>query len=329
MKFRFWCIGLFIVLAVVSFFSLTFQLDTPLQTAQQIIGNYDGSSKEQVILVSRIARVCVALLAGASLALSGLLMQLHYHNSLADPSLMGVTDGAALAVMVVLSFWPESTIFMRICASILGSFIAYGLIRIALTQLPGDKSAVTLPLVGLILSMILSSITTLLASYFGLAQSLTSWYNSRLYRVEWSDVRYFIFPLFISLLITFALRKQFNVYRHHPEVTIAIGMNRKVYALILQLLVVVLTGVTVGIIGRVAFVGLIVPHMARLIFHNRYEKLILIVPLMGATFVVAADYFSRWVNYPFETPIGIVFAMIGVPVFLWLIRKEKGHGYEV
>lgn len=94
--------------------------------------------------------------------------------------------------------------------------------------------------------------------------------------------------------------------------------------MILQALVVVLTGVTVAIAGRIAFVGLIVPHMARLVYGNRYEKLIIYVPLVGAVMVVAADYLGRYLNYPFETPVGIMFAMIGVPIFLWLIRSGKG-----
>lgn len=256
-------------------------------------------------------------------------MQLHYRNTLADPSLMGVNDGAALAVILILVFFSDASMPQRIIASIAGSFVAYLMIQVGLKKVRVHHSPLALPLVGLIVSMILGSLTTLIASYFNLSQSMTSWYSSRLYRVEWQQVRYFILPLLIAIVFIAVLRKQFTVYRYDHDLTVAIGMERKKFELILQALVVVLTGVTVAIAGRIAFVGLIVPHMARLVYGNRYEKLIIYVPLVGAVMVVAADYLGRYLNYPFETPVGIMFAMIGVPIFLWLIRSGKGGDYNV
>ena len=324
-----WLVLLLTTLTIVCFFSLTFDITAPWQTLMAVISNYDDTVKEQVILLSRISRVSVALFAGASLALSGLLMQLHYHNTLADPSLMGITDGSALAVVSMLAFFPESTIMMRIVASVAGSLGAYGLIQLGLKQVRAQRSPVALPLVGLILSMILGSLTTLIASYFTLSQSMTSWYSSRLYRVEWQHVRYFILPLLLALIVAVVLRRQFAVYRYDHDLAIAIGMERRVFESVLQAIVIVLTGVSVAIVGRIAFVGLIVPHIARLMFGNRYEKLVMIVPLLGAVLVVTADYTGRFLNYPFETPIGIMFALIGVPIFLWLIKTGKGQGYDV
>lgn len=324
-----WGAGLILLLLIVCFFSLTFEISEPCQTLLAVIKSYDSTVKEQVILLSRISRVSIALFAGSALALSGLLMQLHYRNTLADPSLMGVNDGAALAVILILVFFSDASMPQRIIASIAGASVAYLMIQVGLKKVRVHHSPLALPLVGLIVSMILGSLTTLIASYFNLSQSMTSWYSSRLYRVEWQQVRYFILPLLIAIVFIAVLRKQFTVYRYDHDLTVAIGMERKKFELILQALVVVLTGVTVAIAGRIAFVGLIVPHMARLVYGNRYEKLIIYVPLVGAVMVVAADYLGRYLNYPFETPVGIMFAMIGVPIFLWLIRSGKGGDYNV
>ncbi len=328
-KYLGWGAGLILLLVVVCFCSLTFELDEPWSTLQAVVKSYDATDKEQVILLSRIARVSVALFAGAALSLSGLLMQLHYHNTLADPSLMGVNDGASFAVVLMLAFFSDASMLQRITASIAGSFVAYLLIQMGLKKVRSHRSPVALPLIGLIVSMILGSLTTLVASYFNLSQSMTTWYSSRLYRVEWHQVRYFILPLLLALIFVVMLRKQFTVYRYNQDLTVAIGMERKKYAALLQGLVVVLTGVTVAIVGRIAFIGLIVPHMARLVVGNRYDKLVIFVPLLGAVLVVTADYAGRFLNYPFETPVGIMFAMIGVPIFLWLIKTGKGQSYHV
>lgn len=328
-KIYLWFSFLLSLLLIFGYLSLTFEIQQPWETFLKVLMSYDASEKAQVILLSRLSRVAVAIFAGASLSLGGLLMQLHYRNALADPSLMGVTDGSALAVVLLLAFVPESGMKGRIFASLLGSFVAYFLIRLALKKVENSNNPVALPLIGMILSMLLGSFTTLIASYFNLAQSMTSWYNSRLYRVDLVDVHYFLWPLCIAILLLFLFRKQLDVYRFPKETTISIGLNRKFYENMFLFLVVILTGVTVAIVGRIAFVGIIVPHMARLLFGNRYEQLILIVPLMGAGFVLVADYLSRWVNYPFETPVGVMFALIGVPVFLWLIRAGKEQSYEI
>ncbi|MTD41484.1 iron chelate uptake ABC transporter family permease subunit [Erwinia sp. CPCC 100877] len=307
-----------------SFLSLTFEMDQAFSVLKAALLHYDSANQNQVIMMSRLARVLVASLVGASLALSGFIMQLQYQNDLADPSLMGVSDGSALVIAVSMIFMNQLTTIERIIFSIFGSLLAYVFISYIFRMSFINQSQLSFPLIGIVVSMLLSSITTFLVSYYDLAQSVTSWYNSRLYRVSFEDVIYFlpVLLLLIGLLIIF--RKQMDVYAYGAEITVSLGMNRKRWVRLYSLAVVILTGVSVAIVGRLSFVGLIVPHMVKLVLGKRYSVTIFFVPIVGSLLVLISDYVSRFVNYPFETPVGVVIALIGVPVFLYLIRRGAG-----
>ncbi|WEV60406.1 iron ABC transporter permease [Streptococcaceae bacterium ESL0729] len=318
-------LGSLLILALflgLSFLSLSFEMDHTLETLQGMIFAYNPQNQNQLIILARIARLLVAFLVGASLALAGFIMQVQYQNDLADPSLMGVSDGSALAIVIGMIFFPQQAILMRIIFSILGSFMSYFFISYLYKALFWGKSRLNLPLIGIATSMLLSSLTSFLVAYFHLAQSVSSWYTSRLYRVSFFDVIYFLPVLLLALLLTIAFRRQIDIYAYGPQVTTSLGMNRKFWDKFFSLLVVILTGVSIAIVGRIAFVGLIIPHMVKLLFGRKYSQTVLFVPATGGIFLLTCDYLSRYINYPFETPIGLVLALIGVPVFLYLIRRR-------
>jgi iron complex transport system permease protein len=320
----FWGIGALCAFLLFSFLSLTFEMNQAFSVLKAALFHYDATDQNQVIMMSRLARVLVASLVGASLALSGFIMQLHYQNDLADPSLMGVSDGSALLIAVSMIFMPQLTTIERIIFSILGSFLAYGLVSVVNRMAFINQSQLSFPLIGIVVSMLLSSVTTFLVSFYNLAQSVSSWHNSRLYRVTFNDVIYFLPILLILIILLIIFRKQMDVYAYGEEITVSLGMNRKRWARFYSLVVVILTGVSVAIVGRLSFIGLIVPHIAKLILGKRYSITIFFVPIIGSLLVLISDYISRFVNYPFETPVGVVIALIGVPVFLYLIRRGAG-----
>ncbi|MBS7576757.1 MULTISPECIES: iron ABC transporter permease [unclassified Enterococcus] len=319
-----WILIICVLIALFSFLALTFEMNNAFSILKTAIFNYDMSNQEHVIILSRVARVLVAILVGAALSLSGFIMQLQYQNDLADPSLMGVSDGSALVIVVSMIFMPQSTMIERMIFSVLGSFFAYLLITAFYRLAFINQSKLSFPLIGIVISMLLNSITTFLVSYFNIAQSVSAWYNSRLYRVSLSDVIYFLPILLILILLVLIFRRQMDVYAYGEALTVALGMNRKRWYRFFSLIVVILTGVSVAIVGRIAFVGLIVPHMVKLVIGKRYSKAVFFVPLVGALIVLISDYLSRYVNYPFETPVGVVIALMGVPIFLFLIRRGAG-----
>lgn len=319
---------LMICTVVVILLSLTFDLSINYSDIWQALRHFNPDSTEHVLIISRVSRVIVALLVGASLSLSGQVMQLQYQNDLADPSLMGISDGSALAISILMIFNPEAKMLERIIISLVGSLVIYLLLFIINKRMIRERDKLSLPLLGIILSLLISSITTFIVTYFDIAQSVTAWYASRLYRVSLSDVIYFLPVLIIGIILLLILRKEMNVFSFGPEITTVIGMNRKLLNTLLSLVVVLLTGISVAIVGRMAFIGLVVPHMSKLLVGKRYGDTLLITPILGGFLVLVSDYLSRILNYPFETPISVVIAFLGVPIFLYLVRKGTNMRYD-
>ena len=318
------------LIAIIMFalLSIQFDLNITLKEFSKAMTNYTPTKQTHVLVMSRVSRVIVALLIGASLSLGGLVMQLQYQNDLADPSLLGVTDGSALAISLMMVFYPDASMLTRIITSLLGSFIVYLGLFLLNKFIVTDKKRLTLPLIGIVLGLLLSSLTTFIVTYFNIAQSVSAWYASRLYRVTLSDVWYFLPVLFIGIILLIFLRKEMNVLSFGNDLTTVIGMNRKLINSLLSIIVVLLTGICVAIVGRLSFVGLVVPHISKLLIGKRYSDNILITPMIGALLVLMSDYFSRLLNYPFETPLSVVIALIGVPIFLFLIRKGATVSYD-
>lgn len=323
MKFKYvlWTVTALILLIIFGFLSLTFGMKNSLVFFLEVIVNYDKTNPEHIIFISHLARVLVAVSVGASLALAGFIMQLQYKNDLADPTLMGVSDGSALAIVIGMIFMPNLTMLGRIIFSVIGSFLAYIIISYIYKIVFLGQSRLTFPLIGIVISMLLSSMTTFLVSYYNIAQSVNSWYNSRLYRVSFSDVVYFWPILLLLIFLIVLLRKQMDIYSYGHSITTSIGMERIHWENFYSVCVVILTGVSVAIVGRIAFVGLVIPHIVKLSIGKKYAASVFFVPLTGGIFVLMSDYLSRYINYPFETPIGVVIALVGVPIFLYLIRR--------
>lgn len=319
---------LMICTVAVILLSLTFDLSIDYSDIWQALTHFNRDSTEHVLIISRVSRVIVALLVGASLSLSGQVMQLQYQNDLADPSLMGISDGSALAISILMIFNPEAKMLERIIISLVGSLVIYLLLFIINQKMISQRDKLSLPLLGIILSLLISSVTTFIVTYFDIAQSVTAWYASRLYRVSLSDVIYFLPVLIIGIILLLILRKEMNVFSFGPEITTVIGMNRKLLNTLLSLVVVLLTGISVAIVGRMAFIGLVVPHMSKLLVGKRYGDTLLITPILGGFLVLVSDYLSRILNYPFETPISVVIAFLGVPIFLYLVRKGTNMRYD-
>lgn len=221
-----WTIFLIIIFLTFIFLSLTFDMSRLFETLTSMLNHYDASEQSHVIMLSRISRVLVACLVGASLALGGFIMQLQYQNDLADPTLLGISDGSALMIVISMVCIPQASQLERMIFSIIGSFIAYLLISSVSKLSFNSRSSIDLPLIGIVISMLLNSITTFLASFFDVAQNVSSWYNSRLYRVSFSDIIYFLPILMVVICLLFIFRHQMTIYAYGADITIPLGMNR-------------------------------------------------------------------------------------------------------
>lgn len=284
----------------------------------------------QIIRASRLPRAVGALLIGAFLAVSGAIMQGMTRNYLASPAIMGVSDGSVFLVTMFMVFVPANGAVSLIAVSMLGSLLGAALVFGLAWAVPGGLSPVRLAILGTIVGTFLSGVSAAVASYFQISQGLTFWYNARLHAMDPELIKLALPFAAVGLALAFGLSKTVTVLSLGDDVAAGLGLRTAIAKLLGVLCVAMLTGVSVALAGKIAFIGLIIPHIARFISGMDYRWIIPVSGALGALFLALCDTLSRFLNYPFETPIGVVTALFGVPFFLYLIKTKGGgqHGLQ-
>ncbi|QGG54332.1 iron ABC transporter permease [Paenibacillus sp. FSL W8-1187] len=286
-----------------------------------------GNVDHQIIRHSRLPRGLGALLVGAFLAVSGALMQGITRNPLASPSLLGVADGSVLAVTMAMVFLPDLSgtglVFVSMAGSALGAAIVFGIASLV----PGGSSPVKLAILGALAGMFLGGVADALAMYFRIPQKISFWYNARLHQMDPELVQLALPFAVVGLALALLLARPVSALALGEETGASLGQNVRRVKLLSMLAVVLLTGTAVAIAGKIAFIGLIIPHIARFIGGSDYRWIIPLSAVLGALFLTFCDLLSRFMNAPFETPIGIVTALFGVPFFLYLIRRKGASSH--
>lgn len=297
-----------------------------LSTIRDALLHFDpGNVDHQIIIHSRLPRVIGALLIGAFLAISGALMQGMTRNYLASPSIMGVSDGSAFAVTLCMVFMPDSTSIEMIFYSFIGSALSIVIVFGLASLLPGGLSPVRMAILGTIIGTFLSSLSAAIATYFQVSQNISFWYNARLHQLNPELIKLAIPFAIIGIVLAVWLSKSITLLSLGEEIALSLGQKTKLIKLATMLTVVILTGISVALAGKIGFVGLIVPHIVRFLTGVNYKWIIPCSGIVGALFLALCDVLSRFLNYPFEMPIGVVTSLLGVPFFLYLIRT-KGDG---
>ncbi|KOS26615.1 ferrichrome ABC transporter permease [Bacillus anthracis] len=296
------------------------------QTVWNALFHFDSSDvNHNIIITSRLPRVVAALLVGAFLAISGALMQGMTRNYLASPSIMGVTDGAAFVITLCMIFLPGmSSIGMVVCSMIcsaLGAGIVFGFGSL----LQNGLSPVRLAIIVTVIGTFLSSVSAAMASYFQISQNVSFWFNAKLDQVDPNIIKITILFGVLGIVLVLLISKSITILSLGEEVSINLGQRTQLVKAMAILLVIFLTGTAVALVGKVGFVGLIIPHITRFIIGVDYKWILPCAGVIGGVFLALCDILSRFVNYPFETPIGVVTSLIGIPFFLYLIRTRGGE----
>lgn len=296
------------------------------QTVWNALFHFDSSNvNHNIIITSRLPRVVAALLVGAFLAISGALMQGMTRNYLASPSIMGVTDGAAFVITLCMIFLPGmSSIGMVVC-SMIGSALGAGIVFGFGSLLQNGLSPVRLAIIGTVIGTFLSSVSAAMASYFQISQNVSFWFNAKLDQVDPNIIKITIPFGIIGIVLALLISKSITILSLGEEVSINLGQRTKLVKVMSILSVIFLTGTAVALVGKVGFVGLIIPHITRFIIGVDYKWILPCAGVIGGVFLALCDVLSRFVNYPFETPIGVVTSLIGIPFFLYLIRTRGGE----
>lgn len=295
------------------------------QTVLDALIHFDeGSVDHQIIMTSRLPRVIGAMLIGMFLAVSGALMQGMTRNYLASPAIMGVSDGSVFAVTMCMVFLPSTQSVSLITISLIGSAIGAALVFGIARLIPNGLSPVKLAILGTIIGVFLNGFADAIATYYQITQSLSFWYNARLNQMDPELIKLSIPFALVGLGLAIALSKSVTVLSLGEEISAGLGQRTALVKGLTMVAVVILTGISVALAGKIAFVGLIVPHIARFLVGVDYRWIVPVSGVLGGLFLALCDILSRFVNYPFETPIGVVTAIFGVPFFLYLIRTRGG-----
>lgn len=312
-KIKIWFLVLFLVIAV-------------------LIGVSNGSVKiplfklffgvNKTIFLLRGIRVLFAVFVGAGLSVCGLTLQAILKNPLADPYLLGTSSGAGLATVLSLIFG-VAVIYTPVIA-FLGALLAVTLVY-ALAKKDNKVLPQNLILAGVVVAISLSAILVFLVSFFNsqMLGGVFLWLLGSLQQYDFSLIACVGLIVLFGILIIFVFSQDLNALSLGEEEALHLGVNVEKVKKILLIITSLITGAIVATSGVIGFVGLIIPHAMRKIVGPNHKTLILASCLAGAGFLVLADTLSRTVFSPVEIPIGVVTAVLGAPIFIFLLRRSK------
>ena len=275
----------------------------------------------------RIPRAIAAALVGGFLAVAGAIMQGITRNPIAEPSVMGITQGATfmIAVAFVLQrIYPNLIInsFSMMMFAFVGASISGLLVYFVSSRRIRKVDPVKLALAGTALGTLLISLAMGISMYFNLSQQLSFWISGGLTSAKWEGVRLLAILGGIGLIGAIFLSPKITILSLGEEVAIGLGQKTNQVRFISIVLVILLTGVSVSVAGNIVFVGLIIPQIAKAMVGADYKYIIPSSMVLGAVLLVYSDILARMINPPYETPIGSLTALLGVPMFIYLVRKD-------
>ena len=271
----------------------------------------------------RFPRAVLAVVVGASLAISGALMQGITRNPLAEPSILGLLHGASLAVVLLVSlFGIDSTGWLPVCAAA-GALLAALLVWTIASAAPSGATPLTLILSGAAVTSFLSSFIAVIKlidqdTFEGLRVWLTGSLAGRDLSVLWWCSPW----LLAGFIVSFIVARQVTTFAMGEETATGLGVKvGKLKAMVL-FAVITLTASSVALVGPLGFVGLVIPHIVRLFVGHDYRLIVPYSALIGSLYLIAVDIFARVIFSPIEISTGIVTALFGAPLFIWLVRVK-------
>ncbi|KRA23167.1 iron ABC transporter permease [Microbacterium sp. Root61] len=284
----------------------------------------DTSGVAQAAVVTRIPRTVLAVLVGAALALSGTTMQAVTRNPLADPGILGVSGGAALAVVIGIAFFGMSDPYAFIGTAILGAAGAAVFVYVVGSLGRGGATPLKLALAGAAASAaFMSLVSAILLPRVDIMESFRFWQIGGVGGATWDRIAIVLPVLAIGAVVCLVCARGMNSLALGDDLAAGLGERVGRTRLIASAGAVVLCGAATAVVGPIAFVGLVVPHLCRLLVGTDHRWLLPFSAVIGAALLVAADVIGRVVARPGEIEVGIITALIGAPVFIWIVRRQK------
>lgn len=298
--------------------------DIKMKTVWEAVFNFNPAmTQHQIIQELRMPRALAGAMVGVCFAVSGAIMQGMTRNPMASPGLLGVNSGASFALAIALAFFPGISFQIIILFSFIGAGLGAGLVYGISSMVKGGLTPVRLALAGAAVSALLSSLSQGIAIHYQIAQDLAFWTAGGVAGVKWMQIRLISPWVIVGLIGSILIARSITLLSLGDEIAAGLGQRTRLVKLMGTLIVLVLAGAAVSAVGPVGFVGLVIPHIARFLVGVDYRWVIPCSAVLGGLLMVMADIGARMVNPPFETPVGAITALIGVPFFLYLARKER------
>ena len=277
--------------------------------------------RTSILTELRIPRILMAAFVGAILAVCGVAMQAVTHNDLAEPYLLGVSSGASTGAVIAILFstWQYGIIF----GATIGSLASFALLMLLLRNTGGDATKVVLT--GVLIGFLFQSLTSLVVTASGDAESTRSimfWLLGVLGAARWPTLFAVMIVGSIGMLVLWALSRHLDALSLGGDTASTMGVPVIALRYIVLICVSLMTATTVASVGAIGFVGLIIPHAVRMLNVPKHASLIPLSALVGAVTLVIADAFARSIFAPQELPVGVITALVGVPMFFLILRRK-------
>jgi iron complex transport system permease protein len=280
------------------------------------------STQHTVLFNVRLPRILAALLVGAALSIAGASFQGIFRNPLVSPYILGVGSGAGFGACLAILIWNNYMMIqlMAFAFGLLAMFIA-----ISMGKVSKGTGTLVFVLSGIIVSSIFTALTSLakyVADPYDQLPAIVFWLMGSLATVRYGDLLYILLPIFIGTLVLFLFRWRINILSLGDEEAKALGTDVEKTRLVIIVCATLVTSAAVSISGVIGWVGLVVPHISRMIVGPNYSRLLPMSMVIGASFMLVVDDLSRTIVAT-EIPLGILTSLVGAPVFAYLIKKGR------
>jgi iron complex transport system permease protein len=322
---RFWLVLLVALLATAGAALAGMLLGDTLLLTGDVLNWLTGASGPRVtfVLNERMPRVAAALLAGAALAIAGVTVQAACRNPLAEPGILGITAGASLGAVSLLTFVPLASVVAMSVAAGVGALVAFALVYGLAwrRELNPDR----LVLIGIGLSAGFTALTTLIVVVhdpWNTAKALT-WLSGSTYGRTFAQVVPVLVALLVLTPVVVTLRRELDLMALDDDTPRVLGVRLEVTRLAVLTGAALLASTAVSAVGAVGFAGLVAPHVARALVGPQHRRVIPVAAVVGALLVSLADTLGRFVIAPAQVPAGLLTALLGTPYFVWLLWRSR------
>ena len=286
-----------------------------------IFGADDGA---QMFAITRIPRTIALVLAGAAMAMSGLIMQLMTQNRFVEPSTTGTTEWAGLGLIAVMIIAPGAGLLTKMTVAIIFSFVGTMVFFLFLRKVT-LRSSLIVPIIGIMLGAVVGSVSTFIALQFDALQNLGVWFAGSFTSVLRGSYEVLWIVLLVGVAV-FIVADRLTVAGLGEDIATNVGVNYQRVLLMGTGLVAVATGVVTVVVGNLPFLGLIVPNVVSMIRGDDLRSNLPWVCLLGIAIVTVCDLIGRTIIMPFEVPVSLILGIVGAAVFILLLTRQRRHG---